>query len=102
MCIRDSPGLDCAQDGSVEEIHSRGKLAEQLLTCALVHCHKEAMLPSDNFPQRFQLGNAVEGTLTPTSIMMGVMITPTQIIESFNSNDFYDLLNQLGYLLQYL
>ena len=38
------PSLDCRQDGSVEQIHSRGELAEQPMTCALVHCHEKVKL----------------------------------------------------------
>ena len=47
------PSLDCRQDGSVEQIHSRGQLAEQPMTCALVHCHEKVKLLSDNFRQCF-------------------------------------------------
>ena len=43
------PSLDRRQDSSVEQIHSRGELAEQPMTCALVHCHEKVALLNDNF-----------------------------------------------------
>ena len=49
------PSLDCRQDGLVEQIHSCRELAEQPMTCALVHCHEKVKLISDNFRHCFCL-----------------------------------------------
>jgi len=35
------PSLDRRQDDLVEQIHSCIELAEQPMTCALVHCHEK-------------------------------------------------------------
>jgi len=49
------PSLDCVRDGPVEQTHSCRQLAEQPMTCALVHCHEKVKLLSDNFHQCFCL-----------------------------------------------
>ena len=49
------PSLDCRQDGLVEQTHSCRELAEQTMTCALVHCHEEVKLLIDNFCHCFCL-----------------------------------------------
>ena len=49
------PSLDCRQDGSVEQIYSRGELAEQPVTLALVNCHEKVTLLSYKFCQCFCL-----------------------------------------------
>jgi len=49
------PSLDRRQDSSVEQIHSRGELAEQPMTCALVHCRDKVKSLSYNFSSVFLL-----------------------------------------------
>ena len=48
--------LDCLQDGLVEQTHSCRQLAEQPMTCALVHFHEKVKNSlCDNFRHSFCL-----------------------------------------------